>query len=553
MDILFFSLLTNLLYYFTGKVFISHYKSDFNSQFYTYFKGLIIISFIALILNFFTKLSPIINTILFIIVLFFFLIKTKLKINNNELYFLIFSTLITFTLICFSTINRPDAGLYHLPYISLLNDYKIILGTTNIHFRFGHTSIMQYLSAINNNILFKDIGVVIPLASVVSFFYMYFLNDIWSVIKKKNLPNISNFFSLFIILYISFKLTRYSGFGNDAVPHLTLFYLVSYILKNEFKKISINKTLLISLFIFINKPTLAIVFIIPTIIFLIKENLVLKKLFNLSFSFPLIFLYLWLIKNLLISGCILYPVKLTCIDKLPWTDKTQIINVDTSSQAWSKGWPNRKNKNISMADFNKNFNWIEAWSSNHLKYILKIIIPYITVLSIITICIRRFYCSIKKVDNDLNNRILMLISTCFLGTISFFLIFPLYRYGYSYLISLVALLVLLAVKNYTFTVKSKNLFKYIFFISILLFSAKQFQKIYNNKQGEIWPNIYTLSDNKKINEYKIIKLKGDFVYYLVISGDFLCMYSKSPCTTYLIKDNVKHEKLLGYSSLNLNK
>ena len=185
MDILFFSLLTNLLYYFTGKVFISHYKSDFNSQFYTYFKGLIIISFIALILNFFTKLSPIINTILFIIVLFFFLIKTKLKINNNELYFLIFSTLITFTLICFSTINRPDAGLYHLPYISLLNDYKIILGTTNIHFRFGHTSIMQYLSAINNNILFKDIGVVIPLASVVSFFYMYFLNDIWSVIKKK--------------------------------------------------------------------------------------------------------------------------------------------------------------------------------------------------------------------------------------------------------------------------------------------------------------------------------------------------------------------------------
>ena len=163
--------------------------------------------------------------------------------------------------------NRPDAGLYHLPFISILNESKIIFGINNIHFRFGHTSILQYTSAINNNYLFKENGISIPLASIVSFFYIYFLNDIWKIIKKKNEPKISDFFSLFILIYISYKIIRYSSFGNDAVPHLTFFYLISYILKNNLKNIDFNKTFLISVFIFINKTTLGLVLIIPGIIF----------------------------------------------------------------------------------------------------------------------------------------------------------------------------------------------------------------------------------------------------------------------------------------------
>ena len=148
---------------------------------------------------------------------------------------MLISTLITFVLIIFSNVNRPDAGLYHLPYVSMLNDSKIIIGSSNIHFRFGHTSIMQYLSAINNNYLFKDNGVIIPLASVVSFFYLYFFYDLWSVIKKKKEPSFGNIFSLFITIYISYKISRYSSFGNDAVPHLAFFYLISYILSNKIK------------------------------------------------------------------------------------------------------------------------------------------------------------------------------------------------------------------------------------------------------------------------------------------------------------------------------
>jgi hypothetical protein len=219
MDILIFSILTNFIYFCSGSLFVSAKKCDFQSQFHIYFIGVTVISFISLLLNFFFPLTPIINSILYLAIIFIFAIKAKFTLNKKHINFLLISSFITFLLIIYSSVNRPDAGLYHLPYISIINENKIIFGLNNIHFRFGHVSILQYLSAINNNYLFSENGISIPLASIVSFFYLYFFYDIFKVAKKKEPPNLSNFFSLFILIYIAFKIARYSEFGNDAIAH----------------------------------------------------------------------------------------------------------------------------------------------------------------------------------------------------------------------------------------------------------------------------------------------------------------------------------------------
>ena len=65
-----------------------------------------------------------------------------------------------------SNVYRPDAGLYHLPYIGILNSEKIILGLSNLHFRYAHTSILQYFSAASNNIIFGDNGIVFAQALI---------------------------------------------------------------------------------------------------------------------------------------------------------------------------------------------------------------------------------------------------------------------------------------------------------------------------------------------------------------------------------------------------
>ena len=192
MDIFIFSVLTNFIYYCCGSLFVSNKtnkKYDFHTQFYISFIGITIISLIALLLNFFAPLTSLINSIVYLVIIIVFIIKQKFILNKVNIKFLLISSFLTFLLIIYSTVNRPDAGLYHLPYISVINENKIIFGLSNIHSRFGHVSILQYLSAINKNHLFLENGISIPVASIVSFFYIYFFFDVWKVFKKKETMN----------------------------------------------------------------------------------------------------------------------------------------------------------------------------------------------------------------------------------------------------------------------------------------------------------------------------------------------------------------------------
>ena len=183
---------TNLVIFLSGKTFKYFNNNSYDDIIESCIFGSIIISFIALFLNFFFPLTPLINTtVYFAIIIIFFFKKNKI-LNKKDFFFLIITVFFTFILISFSTINRPDAGLYHLPFTQILNENKLILGLSNIHFRFGHTSIIQYLSAINLNILFDKSAVVLPLASFVSFLYIYFIFEVYKLIK--NLDEASAFF-----------------------------------------------------------------------------------------------------------------------------------------------------------------------------------------------------------------------------------------------------------------------------------------------------------------------------------------------------------------------
>ena len=553
MDILIFSILTNFVYYCSGYLVLSRSKFDDNSNFFTFFIGTIAISSVGLLLNFFIPLSQLTNTLVYILIIIIFLFKTKYNFDKKIFLFLIISSLLTFLLIIKSNVNRPDAGLYHLPYISILNENKIFFGLSNIHSRFAHVSIIQYLSAINNNYLFLNNGISIPLASIVSFFYLYFFFDVWTIIKDKEHINISKIFSLFILIYISFKITRYSSFGNDAVAHLSYFYLISCILRNTLKEVNFSKILLISVFIFINKPMLGLVFLIPSTIFLIKNNFKFIKIFNPIFSLPILLLSIWLIKNIIISGCVIFPIKNTCIEKLPWTNIQQIKSSQTEGQAWSKGWPDRDDKKISMQEFSKDFNWVSAWKKKHMKYILNIITPYIVVLLLIIIFIKnrtKIHNSSKNKDNDLLIRLWLSILTSLIGTFSFFLIFPIYRYGYSYLITLISLLFIITINNNTKSIKNIFIFKFFLILSLIAFMAKQSQKLLVNNENGRWPNIYTL--DAKIGKKQKIQIKDNFYYYYSEEGERLCMYSNSPCTSHMINKNIKHIKKLTYSIFLVN-
>jgi len=550
-NLLLLSFLTVLFHLLVGKNFSKFLNTNKNTYYelsLTSLIGLISLSFIALIINFFLPLNQQTNTIILITLLVSILLTNRnfLKkiISKTILKFIFFSTLGVFLMIVLSNINTPDAGMYHFPYVNILNENKIIIGISNIHHRYGHVSIMQYLSALHFNYVFGINGIVVPLASLAIYSIFVFL----SYINQKSDLSISNIFSILIIIFIFWKMNRYSGYGNDAPAHFIFFIIVLIYLNSLeiFKKID-DKTFylisLLSIFAFLNKTFLIFALLIPLIS--INKN-ILKNIISLKFLILSLLLISWIMKNILTTGCIIYPMPSTCLN-LPWTNFEGISNiydVSIGSEAWSKDWSNQKDIILPYNEFLENFNWVKFWFKNHFLIILKITVPYILAIGVFSIFLK----NMKKNKFILNQKNLFLyfpiLIIIFIGIIIWFLKAPIFRYGYSYLISFIALASTLAI-SYNLSGKKilnqKKISTVIIFLAIFIISTKQFVRIYSNLDSKFenypWPKFYSQNlDNKKINLNTFNK-DGKFLYY--VPQKSYCFYSKSPCSSVGVDDNIK--------------
>ena len=510
--------------------------------------GAVLVSFISLFINFFFPISQIIGNIFLIFCIIFFLIFFYFEKNKfNILFYSLIASILATILILYSNINRPDAGLYHLPYIQLLQENKILLGIANIHFRFGHISILQYLSAIYNNRIMPLEVIVLPPAILVSLFFFYFLSF---YDKKYNFNEIKIFVSL-IAIYSFYSFNRFSNFGNDAVSHLCFFLFCIRFIQIQFEEKKINEfgnLLIISIFAFLQK---VFMILLPVICFVIFIKFFLKKnIFkNAKIIFSIIFLLTWLIKNTLISGCIIYPVSFLCIDNLNFINVDSVKEVAIASESWSKDWPNRNNNSINMTEYNMNFNWLSAWMNNHFKVMIIKFSPFLITIFLILIYSVFF---LKKSDLKVDNKkfikkILILIIISLIFSIFWFLKFPIYRYGQSFLAILFISLFTLIYLRFSNILKLKNFLTYLSIIILSLAIIKNFIRIKDNyKLKNEWPNIYTFSEKKSDNFKKKLQpvfFKGELIYYF--TGGRECMYNKSPCTSLKIENIIKKDRF-GY-------
>lgn len=498
--------------------------------------GAIFVSFIALLLNFFFPLSKLIGNIFIIISFLFFLVIIYSEKNKlNLLKFTVLSSIIVTILIMYSTINRPDSGLYHLPYIQLINEHKILIGISNIHLRFGHISILQYLSAIYNNSFFPIEVIVLPPAIIAGSTFLYFFSFLD---KKYNFLELKIFVSL-VAIYSLYSFNRYSGFGNDAPSHLLLFLISIFFLQKQFQLKNTDyfgAIVLISIFIFMQKTFmifLPIICFCLYLFFLIKKNI--YKNFKILFS--IIFIKLWIIKNVLVSGCLVFPISILCFDSLNYVNIDLIKDFEIRSESWSKDWPNRTDKNIKMNIFNENFNWFKTWYNNHFNYIVKKLTPFILLLLLIVVYGYIFSKNlIREINTIFVKKNYFILGLSFLFCIIWFLKFPIYRYGQSFLALTLIPAFTLCLIYFSHIEKVKNLLIVTTILISLVVVSKNFLRIYQkNEIRNQWPNIYTLSELKKDNyKKKLISIKNNdvFIYYFNKNGE--CMYNLSPCSNFLI-------------------
>jgi hypothetical protein len=437
-----------------------------------------------------------------------------------------------------------------MPYISILNENKIIIGLSNIHFRFAHTSIIQYICAIFENSIFKDNGILVVPALLVSNFIVFLLKKTFYFLNKKE-----DLFKLFfIILLTSFSLynfSNYSNYGNDAPGHIYFFLSILYFLNSKsFKNEDFNKILILCTYAFLNKIFLVISLLLPVII-LIKYKKI-NYLKSIKIYFSVFFIIIWLIKNILISGCLIYPVKELCFTKIFWLNEKEVIQENTSGEAWSKGWSDQKGYIVDMYTYNKEFAWVNTWKKVHLKVIIKKILPFIFlilfIISLKFLINNKYNNKIKISTKENRKKITILLFLSLLGLTAWFIKFPLYRYGVSYIstfIITVSIYIFYILNTNNFLFFNKNLYKNLVIIFFILFLFINFKRIilnYNKEYNEYpWPRIYSYTHSNDPIKSESIVINNEIAFF---KAKDVCMYSSSPCTHYDIKIN--YFKKLGY-------
>tara|TARA_B100001996_G_scaffold97728_1_gene73177 strand:+ start:196 stop:945 length:750 start_codon:yes stop_codon:yes gene_type:complete len=247
-----------------------------------------------------------------------------------------------------------------------------------------------------------------------------------------------------------------------------------------------------------------------------------------------------LIYNISNSGCLLYPVEITCPDNLFWSyGKDKIIGYMSWYELWSKAGatPTLRVENTQeyLSGLNWVGNWLDAYFFNKVSdYILGIIVTIIITIS---------FFKVKKLSLANFEKFKFLYLGIFVLFLEWFLQHPSLRYGGYVLIFLLLIFpisIILSNQNLIF-IKKINFIKIILLLTLVIFAGR---------------NINRLNNENRIYNYNLFKNP-----YYRISDNFTSMQNNrkvmlnetNNCTKINSVGKISCKKIYGYNFYFLNK
>ena len=129
-EIFIFFFISSLISVFSGRFFLNLSGFKVNNSNISLSEqglyGLIFLSFLSLFFNFFFKINQTISSLILLIALLqIFLDRNVFSFNflKKIFYHIIIISFICTIFISHDNVYRPDAGIYHLPYVKIINDF----------------------------------------------------------------------------------------------------------------------------------------------------------------------------------------------------------------------------------------------------------------------------------------------------------------------------------------------------------------------------------------------------------------------------------------------
>ena len=384
---------------------------------------------------------------------------------------------------------------------------------------------------------------------ILLFFNFILISKIFNLSKNKKI-NFIYFLSLLSLCFVNVVFYRIGEHGTDRSAQIILFLIFIMFFEIRFleniidKKAHFNLMLLLIILAASLKAIYVIYLILLPLIFL-KDRKILDflKAKNLKFySIILISLSLIFIINFLNTGCLLYPAKKTCTNKVVWhIPHDEVAMMNTHYEWWAKagGGPNYKS-NLKKDEYIKNFNWVNNWIERHFFNKISD-----TLMGIFAIClIISIYFLIKRKHKIKKFKLFDVYLVLLIFFAEWFLKHPSLRYGGFVLISLpIFIFVSSYLASYNYKPFNKILItKILISIIILTFNLRNVTRLEKEINFYIYNFIKTPFFYVKKNESKIIYENKDFRIFSPIESS--CWALKTPCSN---RDDLISKKLYGFN------
>ena len=265
-----------------------------------------------------------------------------------------------------------DAGLYHLPAQLWTRSGPTVLGLSHFHNRFGLNSMLEPISAalwLHGNLILVGVA-----DALFPFFYLLSIMQFLRGETSREMPVSVAFAVLSPLSLLLFNRTFLFSVGVDDVPAamLTLTCLFAFVRGQESREdigVSTPLTTLVLLAAFavaVKLSSLAVA-VLPAMALLLSIG---KGVPNLrrwaatclaggALLLPL------LARGALLSGCLMFPVASTCVERWSWSDRENADLTATVITSWARARETDPARTTGWA-------WLPGWSQRYRKSFARI-------------------------------------------------------------------------------------------------------------------------------------------------------------------------------------
>ena len=279
----------------------------------------------------------------------------------------------------------------------------------------------------------------------------------------------------------------------------------------------IDQIIILSVLIVSIKVSYLAILLLPFYLIFIK-----KKLFSHlpSIIFSFLFGIIWSIKGFISSGCLVFPISITCIETSWSLSDEKVENYKNIVMSFARDTPLRQK----FGDFNytlNSFDWFYPWFK---EYFLKTEILYIstTVVLICTTALILLKFFRKKIYFPFSY--FCIIFTCLISLVVWFSA-PEVRFGYGTIISLVSIMTTLLIININLLKLNLKYMKLILILPMILLVQKNFKNFTSYK--EIFVRSFNYDNFQLIQTANSIKIYSPAPYTFCSDFKDFCTYKNN--------------------------